>query len=250
MVSSKFPRPGFGHRPLLQNRPPTLHHALCAAYLRPRHSTPETSDNRSTSTTINNLTTRTTPPQMATDLIMPQLPDQQHAVYFQQSQHQQPPPQWQQQPVLPIFAPPSAHQRSQSSSTQISPLSTSGSPNSPKAYHTRQIRPLYMPAVLRPTEFPSKPLPTRTPRSENEDEEEDRTLKSNSSFISLGSAFGRLSRRSTGDSGKCVDGNWNLDMFPKPTGPPTRDHWKVRRRPPKNQNPPNLSHQDHPTWRF
>jgi hypothetical protein len=179
---------------------------------------------------------------------MPRLSDQQQSAFFQTQAQQQPPPQWQQQQVLPFFAPPppplstpsGSLQHSQSASNgtstrQISPLSTSGniSPTSPKAYHTRQIRPLYMPAVLRPTEHPSKAPPaSRQPKTENggggDEEEGDRVLKSNSSFISLGSALGRLSRRSTGDSGKCVDGNWNLDMFPKPTGTPTREHWKVR----------------------
>ena len=88
---------------------------------------------------------------MATDLIMPRLQDQQQSAFFQ-AQSQQQPPQWQQQQVLPSF--PAPQQQSQGSIHHISPLSTSGStsPTSPKAYHTRQIRPLYMPAVLRPTE--------------------------------------------------------------------------------------------------
>lgn len=83
-----------------------------------------------------------------------------------------------------------------------------------------------MPAVLRPTEFPSKARPV-TVRPEGDDGEE-RVLRSNASFISLAGlgALGRLSRRSTGDSGKFVDGEWNLDLFPKPTGVPTRQHWK------------------------
>jgi hypothetical protein len=163
---------------------------------------------------------------MATQLIMPRLQEQQHSAFFQAQNQQKPQlPQWQQQQVLPTFAPPP--QQGQSS-TQISPLSTSGSasPTSPKAYHTRQIRPLYMPAVLRPTEHPSRPLPTRT-KTDTSDDEDDRTLRSNSSFITLSGALGRLSRRSTGDSGKCVDGKWNLDAFRQPTGLPTREHWKV-----------------------
>ncbi|KAK3939902.1 vacuolar segregation protein pep7 [Diplogelasinospora grovesii] len=112
---------------------------------------------------------------------------------------------------------------------QISPLSTSGnvSPTSPKNYVTRHAPPMYMPAVLRPTEFPSKaPLPK--PKVNPQRDAEERSLRPNSSYLSLAGlgGFGRLSRRSTGDSGKCVDGNWNLDMFPKPTGLPTRKHWK------------------------
>ncbi|KAK3368126.1 hypothetical protein B0H63DRAFT_69876 [Podospora didyma] len=161
---------------------------------------------------------------MATDFIMPRLadPPQHRSAFFPQPQ-QEPLPTFQQGP-LPT--PPPAQQYT---NPRISPLSTSGnaSPTSPKSYLTRQIRPLYMPAVLRPTEFPSKAPPAK-PKSEDEDEAEERTLRPNSSFISLGglSALGRLSRRSTGDSGKCVDGSWNLELFPKPTGMPTRDHWK------------------------
>lgn len=164
---------------------------------------------------------------MATQLIMPRL-DQQQSAFFQ-AQNQEQPYQWQQQQVLPTFPP--APQQGQGS-TQISPLSTSGSasPTSPvstRAYHARQIRPLYMPAVLRPTEHPSKPLPTRIKTDSSDDEDDGKTIRSNSSFITLSGALGRLSRRSTGDSSKCVDGDWNLAAFPQPTGLPSREHWKV-----------------------
>ncbi|KAK3313476.1 hypothetical protein B0H66DRAFT_353163 [Apodospora peruviana] len=161
---------------------------------------------------------------MATDFIMPRLPDHQ-----KQQQH------YQQQIA---FQQPSTASHT-TYTPQISPLSTSGntSPISPKNYIQRQKRPNYMPAVLRPTEFPSKAPPPRPKAATGDGEEEetaamDRTLRPNTSFISLGAAtIGRLSRRSTGDSGKCVDGggddaDWNLDLFPKPTGTPTRKHWK------------------------
>ncbi|KAB5570122.1 hypothetical protein GE09DRAFT_696645 [Coniochaeta sp. 2T2.1] len=210
---------------------------------------------------------------MATDLIMPRLQDQQQSAFFtaQPQAQQQQPPTWQQQQVLPTFPSPSAQQQPQqqqqpqhmshstSSTQQISPLSTSGSAgaasptttSSPKAYHTRQIRPLYMPAVLRPTEHPSKaPLTRRTTdsttgnnrASESNDgidggDADGRTLRSNSSFITLSGALlvgRRLSRRSTGDSGKGGldndgQGEWecgDLDAFPAPKGLPTREHWK------------------------
>ncbi|KAG4217659.1 hypothetical protein PC116_g33861 [Phytophthora cactorum] len=81
-----------------------------------------------------------------------------------------------------------------------------------------------MPAVLRPTEHPCK-IGRKT-----EAQEDDNPLSSNSSFISLTGlgALSRLSRRATADSGKCVDDDeWDLDMFPKPTAQPTRQHWKV-----------------------
>jgi hypothetical protein len=166
---------------------------------------------------------------MATDFIMPRLPDQQQHPGLFQPQQQQWAQLQQQHPIQPIYTAPSHHQRQQSnnSNTRISPLSTSGSgsPTSPKTYHTRQIRPLYMPAVLRPNEFRSK-APRSSPPTDDE-VDEDKPLKSNSSFISLGSALTRLSRRSTGDSGQDVSETWNLDMFPQPTGMPTREHWKV-----------------------
>lgn len=158
---------------------------------------------------------------MATELFSPLMPDQQQSAFFQAQAQQLP-----QQPPLPTFPPPQPY------TPQISPLSTSGngSPTSPKHYVTRPLRPLFMPAVLRPnTDFPPIPVTPRS-RPESDDEEDERNLKSNSSFISLTGlgALGRLSRRSTGDSGKCVDQDWNLDMFPEPTGAPTRKHWKVR----------------------
>ncbi|CAP68721.1 uncharacterized protein PODANS_7_6900 [Podospora anserina S mat+] len=177
---------------------------------------------------------------MATDFIMPQMPIQQqqpqaHHFYSQPQQQQQ-----QQQPyraqqhsgfqLAPIATP---YQPSTQQNTQVSPLSTSGnSPTSPKNYMTRQIRPLYVPAVLRPTEFPSK-VPAR-PKSEHEPESpEEEPLRHSNSFMSLGGLSGGLSaslgltRRSTGDSAKYVDGTWNLDLFPNPTGTPTRKHWKL-----------------------
>lgn len=110
---------------------------------------------------------------------------------------------------------------------QISPLSTSNnaSPTSPKPYHRQRLRPLYMPAVLRPTEHPSKNITGR----KSEAQDDDSQLSSNNSFISLSGlgALSRLSRRTTGDSGKWVEDEWNLDLFPKPTAQPTRQHWKV-----------------------
>ncbi|KAI0128931.1 hypothetical protein BJ170DRAFT_352874 [Xylariales sp. AK1849] len=184
---------------------------------------------------------------MATDFIMPRLPDQQmqpqpHAAHFyphqfQQSQLPQLTSQSQSQShPQPQPQSPAPHvQQAQiqiqyanvGNSQQVSPLSTSNnaSPTSPKSYHGRQVRPLYIPAVLRPTAHPSKK--TSTKKSDGQ-EEDSHGLRCTSSFISLTGlgALGRLSRRSTGDSGKCVDGEWNLDMFPKPTAQPTKSHWK------------------------
>lgn len=137
---------------------------------------------------------------------------------------------------------------------QISPLSTSnnGSPNSPQAninYHGNRVRPMYMPAVLRPNEHPSREVPAGAMDNNSavgDDSEDGDTLdddetasrrsggmRSSGSFISLPGlpglgafGIGRLSRRSTNDSGKCISDNWNLDLFPEVNGLPSRSHWK------------------------
>ncbi len=117
-------------------------------------------------------------------------------------------------------------------SRQVSPLSSNnGSPTSPKPYQRQRLRPLYMPAVLRPTEHPYKRCHGNKheggPQTPGQDD--DRPMSSANSFISLPGLGGwsRLSRRSTGDSEECMESEWNLDLFPKPTAPPTRLHWKV-----------------------
>lgn len=160
---------------------------------------------------------------MATDLIMPTLPGDQQSRHF--------------------FPERPRHLRSHSyqvpQGPQISPLGTPdhnalSTPASPKNYHARHLRPMYIPAVLRPNEFPTKRTfkckPSDT-NSNNSDTDSDCTLRrSNISLISLPSltVFGhRLSRRSTGDSGKSFEGEWDLDLFPEVTALPTRKHWKV-----------------------
>ncbi|KAK3302352.1 uncharacterized protein B0T15DRAFT_302358 [Chaetomium strumarium] len=167
---------------------------------------------------------------MATDFMTPRLPGQhQHTPYYAtaQSQRQQYRPQ-----QLPSFQPSpitTTHPAFTPYNTPVSPLGTPGAGSiSPTASKNRN-RPLYVPAVLRPTEFPSKEPPAR-PNLENEEEDgaTEEGLRPNSSFMSLGglSAFGRLSRRSTGDSTKGSSNDWDLEQFPKPTGMPTREHWK------------------------
>ncbi|RYC64728.1 hypothetical protein CHU98_g1436 [Xylaria longipes] len=164
---------------------------------------------------------------MAADFIMPRLADTQPSHYFQH----QPQPHAYAHAQMTDYAPQQAAQGYQS--RQASPQSTSnnGSPTSPKPYHRQRLRPLYMPAVLRPNEHPSK----RGHGSKQEGEpqppgqDDDRPMSSANSLISLPGlvAWGRLSRRSTDDDGKGVENEWNLDLFPKPTAPPTRHHWKV-----------------------
>ena len=97
----------------------------------------------------------------------------------------------------------------------------------PLPVHPRQLRPpkspLYVPAVLRPTDPPKrvvKQSPITPPQS------------TNNSFDSLNNVR-PLSRTSTVDSGKfglgkIPDGSWDLSGFPKVTDLPTRQHWKVR----------------------
>ncbi|KAI0168306.1 hypothetical protein BJ166DRAFT_253619 [Pestalotiopsis sp. NC0098] len=171
---------------------------------------------------------------MATDFIMPRLPDQQQQPYGGHFYMPNPHVSQQQQRSTIAAAQSQAQAQFQlqqqqmssaASSRQISPLSTSNStsPTSPKSYHTRQLRPLYIPAVLRPTDYPAK----KTPTVKKTDDDDD-SLKASSSWSSLTGlgAFGRLARRGTGDSGKCLNGELDMDMFPKPTAEPTRTHWK------------------------
>jgi hypothetical protein len=160
---------------------------------------------------------------------MPRMPGEQQNPYFAPAHQQR--QQYRPQQAAPFQPSPitTAYPASTQYNSPVSPLDTPGSvsPNS-KNYITRQIRPLYVPAVLRPTEFPSKEPPARS-QLEDEVDIPEEGLRPNASFMNLGglTPFGRLSRRSTGDSDKCVDSVWNLDQFPKPTGSPTRKHWKV-----------------------
>ncbi|KAI9701121.1 MAG: hypothetical protein M1836_001790 [Candelina mexicana] len=111
---------------------------------------------------------------------------------------------------------------------ELSPTSPRDVPGLPYLpFQTRQLHhpksPLYVPAVLRPTERPTKsPLaPLTPPRSVS------------SSFGSLNSedADGILSRRSTGDQpkklGRVVEDDRIDEGFGKVTGLPSREHWKT-----------------------
>jgi len=120
-----------------------------------------------------------------------------------------------------------------SQSQQTSPInSATATPTSPRTSlpphlptHTRQLRPpkspLYVPAVLRPTDPPrrvQKSSPLTPPSS------------THNSFEDLDNA-GKLSRRSTGDSGKfglgaITEAEWSAEGLGQVTALPTRDHWK------------------------
>lgn len=94
---------------------------------------------------------------------------------------------------------------------------------------------MYMPAVLRPChEFTSRKVTRCKTAGSTSSTDSDSTLRrSNTAIMSIPglSLLGqRLSRRSTDEPSKTLDGEWKLDAFPEVTGLPTRMHWKVSRR--------------------
>ncbi|RDW84722.1 hypothetical protein BP6252_02312 [Coleophoma cylindrospora] len=123
---------------------------------------------------------------------------------------------------------------------QISPVnSATGTPNniSPTSPRTgappymsqgvgQQLRtprsPLYIPAVLRPTDAPrrtNRSSPLTPPHSKQNSFDDVASIKS-------------LSRRTTADSGKSgigaiTEAEWSCEGLGKVTAPPTRDHWKA-----------------------
>lgn len=180
---------------------------------------------------------------MAAQLIMPTLPGEQ-----QQSRH-----------LLPNR--PVHHARSQSynlassgprfpsintadlpvahySSTPPSPRGGASSRSNRSSMHRADTtgpngaRPLYMPAVLRPNyEFPPQQPLSRSPGSSS-DSGSDTTLRRTNtanllSLAGLGAIGNRLSRRSTMESTKSLEGQWDLATYPDVTSQPTRKHWKV-----------------------
>ncbi|RYP30804.1 hypothetical protein DL767_006085 [Monosporascus sp. MG133] len=164
---------------------------------------------------------------MATEFLMPRMLEQMQPRFYQHH-YQYPSPQ---------SHSPTSQAQSICQPQQIPPLSTSdnASPtaSSPMSQNNLRMQPVYMPAVLRPNEYPSKPVPPKKPVDADQS-----SLQSNHSFLTLNGwgVLGRLTRRATVDSGKCLDDDddddddavqWNLDLFPKPTAQPTREHWKA-----------------------
>ncbi|KAF4977380.1 hypothetical protein FZEAL_6092 [Fusarium zealandicum] len=164
---------------------------------------------------------------MATDLIMPSLPgDQQSRHFFPQQRPHHQRSQSYQISVGPQISP-------INTSVSTSPDSISSNPASPRTSHARQVRPMYMPAALRPNLFPSKSQNKAVidDAASASSTESDTTLRrNNSSIMNLPgmSVFGnRLSRVSTGDSTQSsLDGDFDLEMFPDVKSLPTRKHWK------------------------
>ena len=132
-----------------------------------------------------------------------------------------------------VVSPPAFQQHAYKTSAPYTPM-TSGtttpanvSPTSPRNtsnlstlhLHTRPPKsPLYVPAVLRPTEKPARQSPPK-----NVD----------SSLDSADSSWSASGRRATGDSlesgiSRVVTEEWNEEIQGPVTGPPSRNHWKVR----------------------
>lgn len=124
-------------------------------------------------------------------------------------------------------------------SQQSSPTATpkGSSPTSPQSVahphlpaHTRQLRPpkspLYVPAVLRPTDPPRTRKARQSPLTPPD------SNSNSNSFENLEDAR-TLSRRSTGDSakfglGEIVETEYSIEGLGKVTALPTKTHWKVR----------------------
>ena len=142
-------------------------------------------------------------------------------------------------PVQQFTASPSQYTLYNPQAPQISPVNSgaatpnNSSPTSPRTglpphlpAHTRQLRPpkspLYVPAVLRPTDPPKRVVrqsPLTPPQSKD------------NSWDDLENAK-KLDRRSTGDSGKfglgaITEAEWSSEGLTKVTALPTREHWKV-----------------------
>ena len=132
-----------------------------------------------------------------------------------------------------IVSPPVFQQHAYKTSAPYTPM-TSGtttpanvSPTSPRNasnlstlhLHTRPPKsPLYVPAVLRPTEKPIRQSPPK-----NVD----------SGLDSADSSWTSSGRRATNDSlesgiSRVVTEEWNEEVQGPVTGPPSRNHWKVR----------------------
>lgn len=152
---------------------------------------------------------------MATDFAMPvqqfTASPSQYTLYNQQSQHSQ-----QTSPINSAEATPSNASPTSPRSTFPAHLPT----------HTRQLRPpkspLYVPAVLRPTDPPkraTKNSPLTPPQSMH------------NSFDDLENAR-TLNRRSTDDKklglGSIVEAEWSDQGLSTVTSLPSREHWKVR----------------------
>ena len=160
---------------------------------------------------------------MAADLIMPTLPgDQEQSRHFllQRPQHNR------------------AHSYQIPTSSQISPLSTSTSTasnasasSSPNNNNSRQNRPMFMPAVLRPnSDFAPQPLvKSSTVSNDGSATTMSRHGPSNSfaGLPGLGVLGGRNPVHRPSKNGPELIAGLDLNLYPQVTAQPTRNHWKV-----------------------
>lgn len=178
---------------------------------------------------------------MATDLIMPTLNNQQTSYFFPER------PQHHRSQSYQAGPRPGVSYSGYNGISSLSSSNSSGnSPTSPRPYLGGRQRPLFIPAALRPNEFPSKPVPVPKTSLSEDSTPVGSLTRSSTGFLSLaGSAVQRLTRRSTGDSGKVIDDSddeLDADLYPDVTGLPKRSHWKVRTSRPGWDSPPETLH--------
>jgi hypothetical protein len=139
--------------------------------------------------------------------------------------------------MLPGPSPPTSipHQPLYASQAQITPPSSAESPGnqspvSPRAtfgvpshlqFQTRQLRPqkspMYVPAVLRPTEKPVRQSPPKNKSIYGSPESAEEVEGSGRSGEGIVPGLTRV-----------VTEEWNEETLGEVTGPPSRNHWKVR----------------------
>lgn len=124
-------------------------------------------------------------------------------------------------------------------SAQSTPPSNNVSPTSHHSHlHARQMRqpkqPLYIPAVLRPTELPcSRQTSLTPPRSAHSSMDINREQVRFAGIASLPISPASDDERAfapwgTGSISRVVTDEWNDEPLGSVTGAPTRNHWKVR----------------------
>jgi hypothetical protein len=138
---------------------------------------------------------------------------------FQSAQHQRAPWSSTQQPAYHKPVPYTPMASGTTTPANVSPTSPRTSSH---LQHAKQLRPpkmpMYVPAVLRPTEKPARQSPPKANDSAVDSPE-----------ASFGSAIRRSTRTSI-DSGVgtiASEESSEVDLGPV-TGPPSRNHWKVR----------------------
>ncbi|TKA76481.1 hypothetical protein B0A49_04847 [Cryomyces minteri] len=136
--------------------------------------------------------------------------------------------------IPPTFAQPADpyHQYSPLSSAHATPSNSANiSPTSPhKSFYnaphlSRQLRqpksPLYVPAVLRPTEKPTRPYPMTPPASAQN------SFEGKSSMRGMDGINRRMTNTSVSSGiSRVVSDEWNDEALGKVSGATTKNHWK------------------------